>query len=238
LLDSSPVTHGCSYNEPLRLAERRLVFNVEELKKAAASSINRHEGDIKGFSKLAEGGFNRVFEITMNDNTQVLARLPYPSTYPKRYAVASEVATLDLIRSHGIPVPKVLGYSADSENPVGAEYIILEKLPGRPIGDVWYDLSEKERLKVTLQLVQLEAKLFAIDLPACGSIYYSRDLPPDTQRIIIPWQVADHELCIGPDAALKWWFEERSLLDINRGPCKYMPCSGTTFRFTCENMPE
>lgn len=218
-LETLYVSNNVSYNESLRLSERRHALNVHELKKIAAQSVDRHETDIKSFHKLAEGGFNRVFEITMNDNTRVLARVPYPSTLPKGLAVASEAATLSLLRSHGIPVPKVLGYSATSENPVGAEYIIMEKLPGKPIGDAWYYLSEDERLKVVLGLVLLEAKLFAIELPAYGSIYYSADLPPEMSRIAVHRQDSGHpEISVGPDSALKWWSKERSLLPIDRGP--------------------
>ncbi|EEH04098.1 phosphotransferase enzyme family protein [Histoplasma capsulatum G186AR] len=214
------------YNESLRLPERALVFSVRELKRVAAASIHRHETDIKSFKKLAEGGFNRVFEITMKDDgAKVLARLPYPSTVPKRLTVASEVATLDLIRSHDIPVPKVLDYSTNPDNPVGAEYIIMEKINGDPIGESWYTLSDKQRLKVLKGLVQLEAKLFAIDLPASGSLYYSHDLPPEMKGIIIrPSQDSDvtarrGEICVGPITSLKWWYGERRLLcNINRGP--------------------
>jgi len=56
---------------------------------------------------------------------------------PWRLAVASEVATMDFVRAHGIPTPRILGYAID-ENPVGSEYILMEKLPGRPIGDAWF----------------------------------------------------------------------------------------------------
>lgn len=59
------------------------------------------------------------------------------STMPWRLAVASEVATMDFVRAHGIPTPRILGYAID-ENPVGLEYILMEKLPGRPIGDAWF----------------------------------------------------------------------------------------------------
>jgi hypothetical protein len=72
----------------------------------------------------------------------------------------------------------------------------MEKLTGKPIGDAWYDLSEQERLKVLLQIVELETKLFAIKLPASGSIYYARDLHPNTPKIDIPG--SDSGLCIGP----------------------------------------
>ncbi|KAL5115273.1 hypothetical protein ACEQ8H_006865 [Pleosporales sp. CAS-2024a] len=203
------------YNESRRLAERRLAFNVDELLKAAANSVNRPTSDIKSFRKIGEGGFNRVIDISMKDGSSVLARLPYPSTLPRRLAVASEVATLAFVRAHGIPTPRVLGYSAD-DNAVGAEYILMEKLPGRPIGDAWFDLSEQERLKLLLQIVQLETKLFSIHLPASGSIYFGRDLPPNTPRIDIPG--SDGGLCIGPYAGLRWWFGERGDLEIDRGP--------------------
>ncbi|KAM5453108.1 hypothetical protein MaudCBS49596_002884 [Microsporum audouinii] len=214
------------YNESLRRAERALVFNVQELKRVAAASVNRHEADIQSFRKLAEGGFNRIFEITMkDDNTQILARLPYPSTVPTRLAVASEVATLGLLHYHDIPVPKVLGYSANPDNPVGAEFILMEKVNGTPIGDSWYTLSDKQRLKVLAGLVQLEAKLFAIQLPASGSLYYWRDLPPELQKVAVYLPRDSNlppgcpEICVGPDTSLKWWYAERSFLrDINRGP--------------------
>lgn len=206
-----------SYNESRRLIERRLVFNVDELKKAAAKSVNRPTSDIQSFRKLAEGGFNRVFEISMKDGSSIIARLPYPSTLPRRLATASEVATLAFVRAHGIPVPRVLGYSVN-DNAVGAEYILMENVPGKPIGDAWFELSERERLKILLEIVKLEAKLFAINLPASGGIYYTRDLPPRTPNIEIPG--SDGGLCIGPYATLRWWFGERGDLDIDRGPRK------------------
>ncbi|KAF2656341.1 hypothetical protein K491DRAFT_767808 [Lophiostoma macrostomum CBS 122681] len=203
------------YNESQRLAERRLVFNVDELKKATATSVNRPVSDVKSCRKMAEGGFNRVFDISMEDGSSVLARLHYPSTVPRHLAVVSEVATLDFVRAHGIPTPRVLAYSVDA-NAVGAEYMLMEKLPGRPLGNAWFNFSEEERLKVLHKIVELEAKLFAIKLPASGSVYYARDLSPGTLRIDVPG--SGDGLCIGPYAALRWWSGERAGLDIDRGP--------------------
>jgi aminoglycoside phosphotransferase (APT) family kinase protein len=199
------------------LAERHLEFDIDELKTAAAKVMNRSTSDIKSFSKLAEGGFNRVFEILMNDGASVLARLPYPSTLPRRLAVASEVATLAFIRAQGIPTLRVLGCSID-DGAVGAEYILMEKLPGRPTGDLWFDLSDKDRLKVLHNIVQLEAKLFDVHLPASGSIYFARDLSPGTGKVAIPG--TDGELCIGPYTSQRWWDGDRGNLDIDRGPRK------------------
>ena len=57
-------------------------FNVNELIKAAAQSVNKYELDVKSFRKMAEGGFNKVFEITIDDGMAVIARLPFLSTMP------------------------------------------------------------------------------------------------------------------------------------------------------------
>ena len=93
------------------MAERRMPFDVSELKRVAAKALNKPVEDVKMLRKTAEGGFNRILEVTMNDGASTLARLPYPSTVPRRLAVASEVATLDLLRAKGISVPQVLAYS-------------------------------------------------------------------------------------------------------------------------------
>ena len=218
---------GCDrYNEPLRLKERILHFDVAELKRVAAAAVSKDAAGVQSFHKLAEGGFNRVFELTI-DGLQVIARLTYPLTYPKHFSVASEVATMDLVRSYGVPVPKVLDYSATSNNAVGAEYIIMEKVNGRDLGDIWYELSEKERIKVVAQVARLESVLFSISLPGCGSVYYKRDLKNGTEAVnIIAGEGAVEsagQLCIGPDVAQKWWSDKRDQLSVSRGPCKHEP---------------
>ena len=105
--------------------ERYLEFNDPQLKRAVAKAVKRDEGNVRSFSKLAEGVFNRTFEITMKDCLKVIARLPYPSTLSKRYAVASEVATMDLVRNYGLPVPQIYAYAVTADNPIGSEYIIM-----------------------------------------------------------------------------------------------------------------
>lgn len=197
-----------------------MTFNVSELKRAAASSVGRAESEISSFRKLAEGGFNRTFEIVMRDGTQLVARIPYPITVPKYLAVVSEVATLDFVRLQGIPVPRVFAYSADDDNPVGTEYIIMEKVAGNELGNIWYSMTESQRLKAVFEVVKLEALLVSIDLPASGSIYYKRDLPSGANYADIKAAGTVGTFCIGPDAHYKWWHNERSSLPIERGPCE------------------
>lgn len=198
-------------------------FNVNELKKAAAAAVHKYVSKVHSFSKLAEGGFNRAFEISI-DGLSVIARLPYPSTYPKHYTVASEITTINLVRSYGVPAPRILGYSATSNNEVGSEYLLMETAVGRDLGDIWYDISEKERLKVLSQVGKLEAKLFSIPLSAYGSIYHQSDLGADCERVELSGgDLQVGQFCIGPDVAQKWWYDGRGELPVSREPCKYDP---------------
>ena len=79
-------------------------------------SVDRSPADIAGLAQLSEGGSNRTFLITMRDGFQMVARIPYLVTVPKNYAVASEVATMNLLRSSGLPIPKGYRYSPEPDN--------------------------------------------------------------------------------------------------------------------------
>ncbi|KAL5041130.1 hypothetical protein BDW71DRAFT_213297 [Aspergillus fruticulosus] len=203
------------YNEHLRLTERYLEFDVPALKKAIAAAYGHSTSDIISFFKLSEGGFNRLFQATFNDGKQIIARIPYPSTGPEHYAVASEVATLNYLRLHGITTPKVYGWCSTRGNPVGAEYIIMEKLDGTPLGDVWFTMTPKDQHRIMKQIVEWEIRLMSLEFPASGSIYYRKDV---LSGEVIPRPDNNHEFCIGPVAHYSWWHEERAVLKIDRGP--------------------
>ncbi|KAF2126260.1 hypothetical protein P153DRAFT_347351 [Dothidotthia symphoricarpi CBS 119687] len=208
------------WNDTLKHAERRRIFNLSELKRLGAAAVSRNVEDVARFEKLGEGGFNRTFLITMHDGFQFVGRIPYPVTEPKHLVIASEVATMDFLRSHGIPVPNIYSYSATSENPAGTEYIFMELVRGTNLGDIWFDLSEKARIAVVTRFVELESRLFDLPLPASGSLYYIKDLPADSIKVRIPTADPSHgkDFCIGPDTRLGLWYGKRVNIQIDRGP--------------------
>lgn len=206
-----------SVNNELRLEERRREFDVDELCRLASQSVGRTSQDIHTFVKLAEGGFNRTFLITMHDGFEMVARIPYLITVPKFYAIASEVATMRMLRSSGLPVPEVYDYSPSSDNAAKTEYIVMEFMKGTKLSDVWQELEEPEITSVLRQLVQLESRMISIPFPAGGSLYYTKDLEKATGRTGIT--LDDDRFCIGPDARVRMWYGRRSQLDVNRGPC-------------------
>ena len=95
-----------SFNERARLADHYVRFNVPELMRVAATGVGRDT--CLNIIKLAEGGFNQVFVLTMDDGYELIARIPTPIAGPPHYTTSSEVATMDFVRTRlGIPVLKV-----------------------------------------------------------------------------------------------------------------------------------
>ncbi|RPD54300.1 protein kinase subdomain-containing protein PKL/CAK/Fmp29 [Lentinus tigrinus ALCF2SS1-7] len=210
-------------NDNLRHAERRRVFNVDALRRLAAESVNRSPDDIESLRKLAEGGFNRVFLITMRDGFRMVARIPYPSTVPKYFAVASEAATLAFLHSFGVPTPEVYGYSPTPDNAAGTEYIFMQYIEGVSLGDVLSDLEEGNIISILRQLAELESSIQRLVFKAGGSLYFAEDLanvagsPSGLTKPVVALQDMPR-FCIGPETSLPLWFGQRSQLDVDRGP--------------------
>ena len=47
--------------------------------------------------KCTEGQYNKAFIMTMDNGTEVFAKLPNPNAGPRFYTVASEIATRELV---------------------------------------------------------------------------------------------------------------------------------------------
>lgn len=120
----------------------------------------------------------------MEDDFQAVIKIPYWIAVPKHYAIASEAATLEYLHSKGIPVPKVYGYSSTNNNPVGVEFIIMEKAVGLGLETKWLDMIKRERHKLASSFVKIEKKFFDIPFKSIGSIYFKEDVPPHLQAAI------------------------------------------------------
>ncbi|KAI6029893.1 protein kinase subdomain-containing protein PKL CAK Fmp29 [Pisolithus microcarpus] len=208
---------GCNSHASY-LCERRRDFNVDGLRQLSAGSVQRSTDDIESLRKVAEGGYNRIFLITVRDGFRMVARIPYPATTPKYFAVASEVATLAFLRSIGLPTPEVYGYSPTPDNPAGTEYIFMQFIEGTNLRDI---------ISILRQLVVLESKMVSIAFPAGGSLYLTEDLAnaarsasgPATPGIALKGK----RFCVGPETSLPLWYGRRSQLDVDRGPCRTLP---------------
>ncbi|PKY06695.1 hypothetical protein P168DRAFT_295685 [Aspergillus campestris IBT 28561] len=190
------------YNERARLRERYVPFNTTALKQAISKHVGH--GHVQSLTKLSEGGFNRVLLATMEDGFKAIVKIPYWISVPRTYVTTSEVATLTFLRSKGIPVPEVYGWSSSSttDKPIGVEYIIMEHVPGY------------QKHALVTGIVDVEKRLFSIPFGAVGSIYFKKDVETRFQApLYVPGTVdedGDGDVyCIGPSADYMFWYGRR-----------------------------
>ncbi|KAI4751533.1 hypothetical protein E4T52_15377 [Aureobasidium sp. EXF-3400] len=122
------------------------------------------------------GGQNCNIDICFDDGIVWIARLRFdePTVLPREAQSAilkSEVATLKFLADKTkIRVPKVFDYSYNDENEIGTPYILMEKLPGKPLE--WSEASAEQKSKIMEQLVDayLELELEKNSFSETGSL--------------------------------------------------------------------
>ncbi|OQE40809.1 hypothetical protein PENCOP_c005G08983 [Penicillium coprophilum] len=168
------------FNETDRLNERYVKFQPTELQKIAGKAVQQDY--CPDIMKLAEGGFNKVFLLRAKNGREVIARIPPPIAGPPHYTTASEVGTMDFLRTVlKLPVPQVLAYSLSAGIPVGAEYMIMERVEGESLSSRCSSLTTDEVKDIMTLIADLEKKTFYYPFPACGSLYHKEDLDGETQ---------------------------------------------------------
>ncbi|KAI9681332.1 MAG: hypothetical protein M1817_002615 [Caeruleum heppii] len=216
------------YNEPEQLTKRYVEFDVPALKATAGRVVG---STCVALTKLPEGLYNKTFALKMADGRELIARIPNPNAGCPCFTTSSEVATLDFLRTVlDIPVPTVYGWSPDASstsNSIGAEYILMEKLPGRPLSHVWSSMSEVQRFDLVQQVVKLEAKLARARLTRYGALYHRHSIPvnfprdvPEAPAVLVddPQNALAARFVLGPTVERSFWADERGKMDLDRGP--------------------
>lgn len=96
-----------------------------------------------------------------------------------------------------LPVPNVLAWNSDSSNPVGAEYLVLEKVTGKQLNEVWDEMTGRQRFHLVTRLAQFDAELSKIRFPAYGSLYH-RATSKEKTVCLSPDIDPKHQYCVGP----------------------------------------
>ncbi|PWY89763.1 phosphotransferase enzyme family protein [Aspergillus heteromorphus CBS 117.55] len=209
------------WNEKDQFSRRYVKFDLAELVRVAIQ-VTQSKSCVQ-VKKLPEGNFSKVFLMTMDDNKEVIAKLPNPNAGRPHFTTASEVATMDYVRNVlNIPAPKVYAWSSSAETPAGAEYIIMERSRGVELSKLWDDMPGPDKLQIVKQLVGFEKALVSTQFPMYGSLYYAKDLP-DVQPSQLVYSKpkdngVDFVFAVGPTTNRAFFDDNRDAVDINRGP--------------------
>ncbi|KAJ5765315.1 hypothetical protein N7520_004874 [Penicillium odoratum] len=130
---------------------------------------------------LTQGSFNKIYEVK-SDDEMLIMRIALPVDPVHR--TISEVATLDWIqRTTTIPVPKVITYESSWGNPIGFEWILMNKIPGKQFGDIFRTLSFATKESIVKELAAYSVDLYRNQLRGIGNIHDVLAIP-DVGRIV------------------------------------------------------
>ncbi|KAK9364515.1 kinase-like domain-containing protein [Lipomyces kononenkoae] len=207
------------------LSQRYVKFNVDELARLAAQASGTGSCQCEKVDKLPDGMHNKALLFTMNNGIQVVGKVPNPNAGRPHFTTASEVATMDFMRNvMGTPVPKVLAWSSKSDNTVGAEYIIMEKLQGVQLDRIWERLDVDVQLKVLKQIAKYQESWTFTCFDRFGGLYYKEDLASDTPSLVYTnkegQRITDHRFAVGPSPSRHNSDDGRMQVEFDRGPCK------------------
>ena len=153
---------------------------------------------------FAEGAFNKLYTITVSDGGDSIGSPQYifRATSPVEpfYKTASEVATLSYIREHtSIPVPQVVASSSRADNELGCEWILMERVPGVALADVWSDMDLETKSRETKVIAGFLRQLWDIRgrFTGIGNLYFLEDIDISNPAVrVVPTE--DEKYAIGP----------------------------------------
>ncbi|KAG8739860.1 hypothetical protein FRC10_005055 [Ceratobasidium sp. 414] len=152
--------------------------------------VSKYLGTPCALVKIDEGGSHKVYDVisrTSSKSLDTIVRVASPA-FPKDKMLSEpgrnmtsrqQIATLKYIAAHTpIPVPQVYMWDADASNPVGAEYMVMQKIPGiAPHDNKWKSLPLAVKLNVVGQVAEHLATLSSLQFERAGSLYPSTDDP-------------------------------------------------------------
>lgn len=83
-------------NETHEMTIRHRSYNVEELTRVAMTATDAQQ--CVQVTKYADGMHNRALLLTMDNGSQVVAKIPNPNAGQAHFTTASEAATMDYVR--------------------------------------------------------------------------------------------------------------------------------------------
>ena len=229
------------FDEKKQMACRQVQFDMNELVHVAAGSVASKS--CVAVCKLPEGQYSKAFLLTMEDGKRVIAKVPNPNAGCPHCTTASEVATMDFVSKFPccklnadpllktktvlqIPTPEVFEWSSKAaENPVGAEFIIMEEAKGVPLSHKWPNLHGDEKLNLIEKIVEIETTLVSTAFRQFGSLYYTKDLEHPAWNDVLYTDttgrpILNTQFSIGPTTDLKSCDNDRADIDFDRGPCE------------------
>jgi len=143
------------------------------------------EEEMLDVSFFAEGGFNKLYQITYRDHQpSYLLRVALPvDPYLK---TESEVATIAFLRAQtSMPAPRIIAWQSNRNGELGFEWILMEKIQGVPLCDVWRKIPWERKLVLVEILAGFIKDMQDHKFDSIGALYFKSALENVGEKRVI-----------------------------------------------------
>ena len=110
--------------------------------------------------RLTRGSYNEIYLLQFDNGPDCIARFPRNPIYPAT-KIASEVATMKYVAQNtNIKVPEVYDWDCTDQNPIKSPYILMERILGQHLYQVWNGLTIEEKKCILSQIVDMLLELW------------------------------------------------------------------------------
>lgn len=146
-----------------------LAINYEALKHIATYFLPVSHGACVDIRSIEGGTFHEVEVLTFADGWTCIGR--FAREEERLYKVESELATMEYVRTHTqIPVPEIYFVNHNRYHVVGAAFVLMERMEGFRLNDIWYELSTQHQFSVLEQLADMIEQLAGLRFAQIGSL--------------------------------------------------------------------
>ncbi|KAJ7512586.1 kinase-like domain-containing protein [Mycena galericulata] len=146
-------------------------------------------------SPESQGSFHKVYFVSLCEadgnpwsSRDVVLRVARKTIV--KVKTENEMALLKLLRASGIPVPEVVFFCSDPDNPLKYEYNCLERVRYPSLEEIWPTLSPAQLDRVLDQFVDIFIRLFSTSVPPNhGSLALDGNPGPVIEETM--WQLPD-----------------------------------------------
>lgn len=174
-MDSS---HGLGWKD--ELMGQRPVWTAEPSVELVAKIAHRHlQLSPDEISRTTtefqfEGVFNKLYAVDCPRGSFFM-RVSLP--VDPHFKTLSEVTTIALVKSQtSVPVPAVIASNATSDNELQFEWILMKRVRGLPLADIWDSLTWDAKVSCVKEVVGVMAQLFHLRYDSIGNLYNANDL--------------------------------------------------------------
>ena len=154
---------------------------LKYLASALPDTRNLNQIEVQAF---AQGGFNKLYSISYSGHPKkyLLRVALFIVTYCK---IESEAAVLSYLKEKtSIPVARVIAWDSSVATDLGFEWILLEKIEGIDLYDIWRKITWESKLQIVAALAPIMGQLRDHKFDRIGSLYFKgRENQPDPELL-------------------------------------------------------